>query len=249
MGTRQFCPEESEVAIRMQHVSRSLWGHLHSLLNKGRKRQDDHLLEQIRNVLWHSIPVVYPYWERDILSHQREYDKLRKRKGRWLRYVSEMSATFNSLYLLSLTFTDDCLSSTSSDTRQRYVRRWLNDNTVDYFACVDYGLENGREHYHAIVSFSPQGTAAYAVAPVPLTPIHIGRGTFYRIADPSREWPYGFYSIRAVRSDPASQLKTAFYALKSASYSFKSAKEDGIAKPFHKRGAIHFADLPRDIDF
>ena len=82
----------------MQRVPRSLWGHLHSLLNKGRKRQDGHLLEQVRKVLWHSIPVVYPEWERDIHSYQCEYDKLRKRKGRWLRYVSEMSSTFDCHY-------------------------------------------------------------------------------------------------------------------------------------------------------
>ena len=232
----------------MQQVPRSLWGHLHSLLNKGRKRQDDHLLEQVRRVMWYSMPVVYPEWERDSRLYQCEYDKLRKRKGRWIRYVSEMSTTFECLYLLSLTFSDEILSSTSAETRQRYVRRWLNDNTVDYFACVDYGLENGREHYHAIVSFALQGTAAYFGDPVHLTPIRIGRSTFYRISDTSREWTYGFYSIRAVRRDPVSTRKTAFYALKSASYSFKSAKPDGIAKPFHKRGVSHFADVPEDID-
>ena len=99
------------------------------------------------------------------------------------------------------------------------------------------------------MSGAPQGTAAYIGDPVPLTPIHIGRSTFYRVSDTSREWTYGFYSIRAIRRDPVSTRNTAFYALKSASYSFKSAKPDGIAKPFHKRGVMHYADALEDIDF
>lgn len=233
----------------MRKMTRKVWSLQRHLVHKYELHHNDIALNQLRHVVWHSFPVVYPDYQREMVCFGAEWEKLKKRKGRWLKYVFDMSRSFDQLYLVSLTFDDETLTTTIFDTRKKRVRDWLNDNTVDYFACVDYGLENGREHYHAIVSFAPQGTAAYVGDPVLLTPIQIGRGTFYRIADPSREWLYGFYSIRAIRSDPMSQRKTAFYALKSASYSFKSAKEEGNAKPFHKRGVMHYADALKDIDF
>lgn len=56
----------------------------------------------------------------------------------------------DSLFL-TFTFTDKVLSSTSSDTRKRYVRRFLSSFGVPYVANVDFGSKNGREHYHAIL--------------------------------------------------------------------------------------------------
>ena len=50
---------------------------------------------------------------------------------------------------LTFTFSDDTLSRTSSTTRRRYVRQFL-DNYGAYVANIDFGARNGREHYHAI---------------------------------------------------------------------------------------------------
>lgn len=52
---------------------------------------------------------------------------------------------------LTLTFTNDCLSSTSDITRRRYVTRFLKSISNNYVANIDYGKRNHREHYHAVV--------------------------------------------------------------------------------------------------
>lgn len=54
-------------------------------------------------------------------------------------------------YFITLTFTDDTLNSTSAETRKVYVKRWLKENCFYYVANIDYGSENKREHYHAVV--------------------------------------------------------------------------------------------------
>lgn len=51
---------------------------------------------------------------------------------------------------LTFTFSDDTLLRTSSITRRRYVRQFL-DNYGAYVANIDFGSKNGREHYHAIL--------------------------------------------------------------------------------------------------
>ena len=58
----------------------------------------------------------------------------------------------NNCLFLTLTFTDDVLNSTSFDTRKKYVLRFLNNLKCAYVGNVDYGSQNGREHYHCVVS-------------------------------------------------------------------------------------------------
>ena len=221
-------------------MTRKVWSLQRHLVHKYELHHNDIALNQLRRVMWHSIPVVYPDYQRDMRYIAAEWEKLRKRKGRWLKYVLEMRRTFDELYLVSLTFDDETLANTNFDTRKKRVRDWLNDNTVDYFACVDYGLENGREHYHAIVSFAQTGVRAYYDDRIVLRSEKHGKTLFYRLQD-ERTWPFGFYSIRAVRSDTSDTKRSAFYAMKSASYAFKNAKDDGDKRPFHKRGVQHFS--------
>jgi len=52
---------------------------------------------------------------------------------------------------LTITFNDKCLNSTTIDTRRQYVKRYLNTFKRDYIANIDYGKENEREHYHALL--------------------------------------------------------------------------------------------------
>lgn len=52
---------------------------------------------------------------------------------------------------LTLTFTDSTLSSTTPETRRKYVRRFLKSQCPVYVANIDFGGKNGREHYHALV--------------------------------------------------------------------------------------------------
>lgn len=55
-------------------------------------------------------------------------------------------------FFLTLTFTDNVLANTTAETRRRYVARQLKQHfPLGYVANIDFGAENGREHYHAVV--------------------------------------------------------------------------------------------------
>jgi hypothetical protein len=66
--------------------------------------------------------------------------------------VDKYNDGFKMLFL-TLTFTDDVLANTSQKTRRTYVARYLKGlpNNIDFTANIDFGDENGREHYHANV--------------------------------------------------------------------------------------------------
>lgn len=53
---------------------------------------------------------------------------------------------------LTLTFRDEVLSNTNTDTRRQYVRRYL-QQFGSYVGNIDYGNEHDREHYHAILQY------------------------------------------------------------------------------------------------
>lgn len=85
----------------------------------------------------------------------RTSEKRKKRTAR--RRIENIVLCRDYPYKLFLTFTfdNDILASTSQDTRHRYVRRWLSQNCIDYVANIDFGSQNDREHYHAVIgSFS-----------------------------------------------------------------------------------------------
>lgn len=52
----------------------------------------------------------------------------------------------------TLTFNDDTLANTTAKTRRTYVSRYLRSFNVPYIANIDFGSENRREHYHAIIN-------------------------------------------------------------------------------------------------
>lgn len=76
-------------------------------------------------------------------SHYQRSSRLRKRIQKYL--------TMGNCVFLTLTFTDETLSKTSQETRKRYVTRYLKSQSEHYIANIDFGAENGREHYHAVV--------------------------------------------------------------------------------------------------
>ena len=86
----------------------------------------------------------------NINEGMRLYENYRKRNQRLRKRISNI-IDCDSLFL-TFTFTDDVLNSTSRDTRQIYVRRFLKSISTNYVANVDFGAENGREHYHAVIS-------------------------------------------------------------------------------------------------
>lgn len=58
-------------------------------------------------------------------------------------------------HFLTLTFTDKILESTSADSRRQYVRRFLSQISSNFVANIDFGAQNGREHYHVVIDCLP----------------------------------------------------------------------------------------------
>lgn len=98
------------------------------------------------------------YW----CKHYRHIDKdldclllmkdSRKRKVKRLRKKIESLVLEHNAVFVTLTFTDEVLSTTTQETRRRYVARFLKDNCSCYVANIDFSPDKDREHYHAVVS-------------------------------------------------------------------------------------------------
>ena len=178
-------------------------------LHKG----DTEAIGKLERILWYSYPVVYC----DEFSQgeaQRVIDARKRKKNRYNQRIKEMVASYDTLFFVTLTFTDDVLNNTSSATRHRYVQRWLNENCFDYLANEDFGSKNGRQHFHAVVSF---------VSGIPI-------------------WEYGFSNAKKIVFN-ANDLKTSRlsgYLLKIANHGGKM----GTGKSFSKRGVKEVDSLP-----
>lgn len=210
------------------------------LRRKYKDGNDTHHNDILSRILWYSIPVVYPNHMTDGRKAMNSISALHQRRRRYRKYVREMVLSFKgkNVYLVSLTFSDDYYCTTTRESRTQYARKYLNSVCLDYFACLDIGKENGREHYHAVV-----------VTDRPLITVTNGkRGKrFFEFADSKDKWKYGFYSLRPLAIDEKDIYKSLNYALKSSDYAFKSADEKIGIKPFHKRGVTHWLDIT-DLD-
>lgn len=82
---------------------------------------------------------------------EKIYNSFRKRQARLKNRIENMIVNRECLFL-TLTFTDGVLSSTSFDSRKKYVLRFLNGLRCAYVGNVDYGSTNCREHYHCVVA-------------------------------------------------------------------------------------------------
>jgi hypothetical protein len=97
-----------------------------------------------RCFLLENFPKEYEEAEKINLARYKRVIRLRER-------IKKILTTSDTVIFLTLTFTDDTLNRTSADTRRQYVRKYLGKFNVDFVANIDYGKQNGREHYHAVV--------------------------------------------------------------------------------------------------
>lgn len=74
-----------------------------------------------------------------------------ERETRLKKRISHIVLNSDNSMFLTLTFTDNILSSTSAETRRRYVSRYLKSFGVPYVANIDFGKNTEREHYHAVI--------------------------------------------------------------------------------------------------
>lgn len=75
---------------------------------------------------------------------------LSKRYSKLHSKVEQMLSDGDCLFV-TFTFSDESLARSSWKTRRDAVCRYLSRFSARYIANIDYGKENGREHYHAVV--------------------------------------------------------------------------------------------------
>lgn len=136
----------------------------------------------------------YADWELCFKVNNARYQRTKRIRERLNTFIY-----LGQAYLLTLTFTDDVLSSTSYDTRRQYVRRYLSKNYQYYFANIDFGETNNREHYHATVDASVLGVI------------------------PDKDWPYGFIDIKPVRLNDKSPIAISKYQSKLSNHAIKNS--------------------------
>lgn len=73
------------------------------------------------------------------------------KKARLKQRIKDMLITKCCVFL-TLTFSDEILNNTTAKTRERYIKDYLNaQSCYKYIANCDYGKDNKREHYHALI--------------------------------------------------------------------------------------------------
>lgn len=115
------------------------------------------------------------------------------------------------LYFMTFTFNEETLEKTTSDTRRQKIRRLLKPCN-DYILNIDYGTQNEREHYHAIVSLN-QGTYTKT-----------GQGRKTKI-DLFNAYDYGFYSAEPIGKTEKDREKLSKYITKLTLHSVKVSQQ------------------------
>lgn len=128
-------------------ITKSLWYNNEGEQKKWTKYSYDSAL-----ILQNELKQFYPLeWnECSRISHNDFKRKIRLKK-RISEIIKEIEKEKN-IYFVTLTFSDSTLDSTSAITRRRYVSRFLKEICSKYVANIDFGGQNDREHYHAVVS-------------------------------------------------------------------------------------------------
>ena len=119
-----------------------------------------HLLDTTGELLVNTLDYDTALRERCFLLEQDEKAYLEAEKLNKARYkrvtrlksrISSMLRTSPTVVFLTLTFTDKVLQNTTEETRRKYVRRFLSERSENYVANIDFGAQNHREHYHAVI--------------------------------------------------------------------------------------------------
>lgn len=81
----------------------------------------------------------------------RLYKANERRRAKIKARITRMIQTNRAIFL-TLTFSEKMFSrNCSSETRRRYIVRFLKSECIEYVANIDFGKEKHREHYHAVV--------------------------------------------------------------------------------------------------
>lgn len=74
------------------------------------------------------------------------YQRIKRLKTRIKRLLDKSECLF-----LTLTFSPSTMAKTSANDRRKIVIDYLNSTKCEYIGNIDFGKQNEREHYHAVV--------------------------------------------------------------------------------------------------
>lgn len=165
----------------------------------------------------HSIPFLsllsWSFIEEDIVNHffdlghsvEETKEALRllnsnvKRRVRCYDKIIYLFENYESVFFGTLTFKDQVLEKTSSETRRKYVSRYLKSISECYVANIDFGDKeknpesNEREHYHCLIA----------------------------IKEKPSSWPYGFCNFKKVNIQGDSATCLSKYIVKLSRHALK----------------------------
>lgn len=117
-------------------------------------------------------------------------------------------------YFVTLTFTDDVLSKTTSKDRRIKVTRFLKTISTQYVGNVDFGKTTEREHYHAIILTNQLDNIQY----------HYFKqyGWVCDECEQFAQWSNnGFYTIKSCNKDEIDIKKLSSYVTKLTNHAIK----------------------------
>lgn len=138
-------------------------------------------------------------------------DKQRKKR---LRKRIERIMSKGKAYFITLTFNDQTLLSTDANTRRTYATRLLKTISSDFVGNIDFGKQNGREHFHFVAYSTLLDDIKYKFTKK--------YGWICSDAVQLADWSkYGFYSIKSCGSDKVDQQKLSWYISKLTNHAIK----------------------------
>lgn len=135
---------------------------------------------------------LYPVeWNEATKINHAFYERTKRLRCKMHFLLSRSDCTF-----LTLTFNNEFLNTTSATYRRKYVSRFLNSLDCSYIANIDFGKQNAREHYHAVVACVPT-------------------------VDQMKAYSCGFYSVQPVRDTSDDEVRLAKYVSKLSNHAIK----------------------------
>lgn len=154
------------------------------------------------------------FYERLFLRRKNNLRSLSKRIEKCVEHYH-----YSNCYFITLTFDDLHLNRTSAEYRRSYVSKFLKRHFLNYVANIDFGSENEREHYHAIV-FTDHDLVCE-------------RFNEKFVYPEINDYSMGFYSIKPVFNAFSDRAALSKYMIKLKFHSSKDSTQ--FQKPIYSR--------------
>lgn len=137
-----------------EHLDFILKNELHKELQKAKQLDS---LDAKNGIEHNRVTLFIKKYGIDIYKETRELLDSRSAKlGRIKRRILPLLESGRAIFV-TLTFNDATLNNTNAQSRRKYVTRYLTPQCLDYVGNIDFGKDNEREHYHAIVVPTKKG--------------------------------------------------------------------------------------------